>query len=581
MAGKGVLFAAVATVAIFFATAPVLASDDAWPSQHVASAVDHTVARYGLPGIAVGVLVDGEVRQVEVRGETVAGSGEAIDAATLFKVASNTKAMTGALLARQVDAGLLAWDDPVVKHLPGFRMHEDWVTREMQVRDLLIHNSGLGPGAGDLMLWPEPNTFTRDEVIAGLAHLKPMWSFRSRYAYDNTLYIVAGEVAAAVGGAPYDVLLRREVFGPLGMDGCRVGEWRLDRAGRVAAPHVQRDGRWEARRDGPVVADMPMSAAGGVRCTLDDMLRWARAWLDPATPDGDGRPWLSTAQREAVWTAHMPMPVARRMRDWNRSHYHAYGYGWRLSDVNGTQKVAHTGTLSGMYSALSLLPEEDVGFVILINGDAGEARTVLEQSLTTLLTACPGAKPDPDACMPGGDVLAHGGAGVAGRAGGDPLVRSTPAPGPGGLVGHYAALLAGERAARAPVASAPGDVSEAVPAPEATASRRPVGAASLSGRLGRYRDPWFGEASICRAGDGVRFESHKSPRLSGPVLRAGKRLLVDFDTLGADADAWLDFVEADGADGAVPGLRMAKVDPDADFSYDYEDLAFQRVGDCP
>src|SRR3546814_8096844 len=96
------------------------------------------------------------------------------------------------------------------RYLPDFRMFDPWVTREMQVRDLLIHNSGLGAGAGDLMLWPGPNHFTRADVIHGLRYLKPVYSFRSRYAYDNTLYIVAGEVAAAAGGAPYETLVRRE-----------------------------------------------------------------------------------------------------------------------------------------------------------------------------------------------------------------------------------------------------------------------------------------------------------------------------------------------------------------------------------
>lgn len=541
MATVGVLFAAAATAAIFFAPAARAdAADGDWPRQAVAAAVDETVARYALPGIAVGVVGDGEVRQVELRGETVAGSGEAITADTLFKVASNTKAMTAALLARQVDAGLLAWDDPVVKHLPGFRMHEDWVTREMQVRDLLIHNSGLGPGAGDLMLWPEPNAFTRGEVIAGLAHLKPRWSFRSRYAYDNTLYIVAGEVAAAAGGAPYDVLLRREVFEPLGMDGCRVGEWRIDGAGPVAAPHGRRDGAWVGRPDGEVVADMPMAAAGGVRCGLDDMLRWVRAWLDPDARDAAGRPWLSAGQRAAAWTPHMPMPLSRRMRDWNRSHYYAYGHGWRLSDVDGTAKVAHTGTLSGMYSAVTLLPELDAGFVILLNADAGDARTVLEQSLSKIFTGCPGTS----AC-----------------------------PREDGLVAHYASLLAAERAASTAAPDSPeADVAGVHP-------REAVAADALSGRLGRYRDPWFGEATVCQADGGVRFESLKSPRLAGRVLRADDRLLVDFDTLGADADAWLDF--AAGTDGGPVTLAMAKVDPEADFSYDYEDLAFRRIGDCP
>ena len=109
--------------------------------------------------------------------------------------------------------------------------------------------------------------------------------------------------------------------------------------------------------------------------------------------------------------------------------------------------------------------------------------------------------------------------------------------------------------------------------------RAPAAASALSGWLGRYRDPWFGEATVCEADGGVRFESLKSPRLAGPVLRAGERLLVDFDTLGPDADAWLEF--ATTTVGGPATLAMAKVDPEADFSYDYEDLAFARVGDCP
>ncbi|QOY63849.1 serine hydrolase [Lysobacter sp. H21R4] len=533
--------AAALAAALFLAPANAQASPQAaLPSAEVTTAVDDVVARYELPGIAVGVVVDGKVRQWEVRGETTTGSGERVRRDTLFKVASNTKAMTAALLARQVDAGLLSWDDPVVKHLPGFRMHEDWVTREMQVRDLLIHNSGLGPGAGDLMLWPEPNHFTREDVIAGLKHLKPRWSFRSRYAYDNTLYIVAGEVAAAVGGAPYDVLLRREVFEPLGMDGCRIGEWRVADAGSVAAPHVTREGKWAARLDGEVVTDMPMAAAGGVRCNLDSMLRWTQAWLGK-DGNGSGTDWLSTQQRKAVWTPHMPMPLSPRMRDWNGSHFYAYGYGWRLSDVDGTSKVAHTGTLSGMYSAVTLLPELDTGFVILINAEAGEARTVLEQVLSKHFTA----------------------------------------PGEKRTVAYYADELARERSARhsTPAEDPPVIAADA----RASASRSAVAPGELASWLGEYRDPWFGDVSICASESGVRFQSVKSPRLSGPVLDADGRLLVDFDTLESDADAWLDFAQPSAAGGphpASPQLTMAKVDPDADFSYDYEDLHFQRIGDC-
>ncbi len=494
---------------------------------------DETFARYHLPGLAVGVVVDGKILYARTAGELAAGAGEAVDAATIFKIASNSKAMTAALLARLVDQGKLAWTDPVVKHLPDFRMFDDWVTREMQVRDLLIHNSGLGAGAGDLMLWPEPNLFTRADVIHGLRYLKPVYSFRSRYAYDNTLYIVAGEVAAAAGGAPYDELMRREVFEPLGLDRCQVGAWRRDAVGNVAQPHLFDDGRQVVvRKDEEGIPDVPMMAAGGIRCSLEDMLAWARMWLQPERfgVDASGKPWLSATQREEVWKAHMPMPLSRRMRDWDDSHFSAYGYGWRLTDVDGTWKVSHTGTLSGMYSALVLLPEKKVGIVFLTNGNADEARTVLTQVLTKRFTD------------PGDDRL---------------------------TVAYYADQLATERARSVPER----DGAAAAPA----AMPRNASADDPRLRPGIYRDPWFGEAAVCVEGGVVRFRAAKSPKLTGTVLRMDGRLVVDWDDADVDTEAVLAFAEP--AAGAAT-LAMSKLDPDADFSSDYEDLAFVRVADC-
>ena len=494
----------------------------------VDSMFDEVARRYQLPGMALGIIEKGDVTHFRTIGHLEAGSGRKIDSDTLFKIASNTKAMTTGVLARLVDAGKLKWDDPVTKYLPDFRMHDAWVTREMQVRDLLIHNSGLGAGAGDLMLWPEPNTFRRDDVIHGLRYLKPVYSFRSRYAYDNTLYIVAGEVAAAAGGMPYEELVRHELFEPLGMKRCRVGEWRRDEVGNVAQPHSRRDGRnVVVRADGEVIPKVPMDAAGGIRCSLNDMLTWVRMWLDPEHQGlVDGKPWLSAKQREAVWTAQMLMPLSTRMREWDDSHYSAYGYGWRLADVDGTQKVSHTGTLSGMYSAVTLLPQKGVGFVILINGDADEARTVLTQVLVKHFTA--------------------------------PQEKRT--------VAHYAQELAAAPA-----------TADAAAVPD-TSSREQVDGTGIKQWLGIYRDPWFGEVSICERGNGVEFIAAKSPMLSGMLFRVSDRFLVDWRDEGVDTEAWLDFSKA--GEGSTT-LKMAKVDPEADFSSDFEDLAFTRVAACP
>jgi len=495
--------------------------------------LDDIVSRYQLPGIAVGVVADGKVVYRGTRGELVVGSGRKIDSDTLFKIASNSKAMTGALLARLVDQKKLKWEDPVVKHLPDFRMYQDWVSREIQVRDLLIHNSGLGPGAGDLMLWPDPNLFTRADVIHGLRYLKPVYSFRSRYAYDNTLYIVAGEVAAAAGGAPFETLIRRELFAPLAMNRCQVGEWNRDAIGNVAQPHAQRDGRNVlTRADGEVIPNLPMMAAGGIRCSLDDMLTWTRAWLQPGATMVDGRPWLSQAQREEVWKAQMLMPLSRRMRDWDGSHYSAYGYGWRLTDVDGTRKVSHTGTLGGMYSALTLLPDKHVGFVVMINGDADQARTVLTQVLVKHFTS--------------------------------PDTRAS--------VADYAQRLQRERQQ---------ETSAAKPLPD-TSDRVAATATDLGANAGVYRDPWFGEVSVCpeteRSAGAMVFRAAKSPKMVGDIKRSGQRLLVQWRQRDVDQEPWIAFVAASG--NTQPRMTMARIDQDGDFSSDYQDLAFTRVRDC-
>jgi CubicO group peptidase (beta-lactamase class C family) len=440
------------------------------------AAFDDVYTRYRLPGLALGVVRNGEVIYTRT-------AGEGVDNRTLFKIASNSKAMTTGVLARLVDAGKLQWDDPVTRYLPQFRMYDPWVTGQVQVRDLLLHSTGLPEGAGDLMFWPEPNQFTRADVIAGLAHLKPSHSFRSHYDYDNSMYVVAGEVAGAAAGTSYEAIVRRELFEPLQMTGCQVG-------GTAAA-------------------------AGGIRCSLDDMLKWVQMWLDPSSQ------WLTPAQREAVWTPHVSMPLSERQRRWDGSHFNAYGYGWRISDVDGVLRVAHTGTLSGAYSAVTLLPEKKSGFVFMINGEGSEARVVLNETLVKLFTA----------------------------------------PGERRRAADYAAELERER-------QQPPQESK----PPALARTRPV-MTGLAKQLGIYRDPWFGEVSICEREGAVDFASAKSPRLSGEVMQAGERLLVDWRDDSIDAEAWLDF--------SAPGtLRLSKVDPEADFSYDYEDLQFTRVGDC-
>lgn len=349
--------------------------------------VDDVVARYHLPGVAVGVIEDGKVTYTRTVGEAEAGSGKPITSQSIFKIASNSKAMTASVLARLVDQGKLHWDDPVVKYLPDFRMHDPWVTEHMLVRDLLVHNSGLPEGGGDLMLWPEPNHFSREDIVHGLGYIKPAYGFRAGYAYDNLLYVVAGQVAAAAGGAPYETLVQREIFAPLHLSRCRVGAFDRDATGNVAQPHVRgEDGRYKVGDNTDAVHVEPIASApaGGIRCSLDDMLAWMGNWLAPTEAQ---KPWLSAEQRKQMWLARTPMPVSARRKRWDNTHVYAYGYGFRMADVDGQWTVSHTGTLSGMYSMMMLLPDKRSGFVFMINGDADDARTVLGETLLKQFTA--------------------------------------------------------------------------------------------------------------------------------------------------------------------------------------------------
>ena len=491
--------------------------------QAIDATVRQVVARYRLPGIAVGVIEDGKVVFARGYGETVHGSGDPVTDKTLFKIASNSKAMTAAVLARLVQQGKLQWDDPVVKHLPAFAMHDPWVTAHITVSDLLVHNSGLPEGGGDLMLWPEPNHFTRDDIVRGLRHIKPAYGFRAGYAYDNLLYVVAGQVAAAAGGASYEELVRHELFAPLGLSGCRVGEFALKDAGSVAQPHG-RDGDAivRTRGDADIIPAIASAPAGGIRCTLDDMLVWANSWLAPTDAQ---KAWLGDAQRAEMWKARTPMPISRLKRQWDNTHYYAYAYGFRLADVDGEWTVSHTGTLGGMYSMMMLLPDRKSGFVFMINGDGGSARTVLGTALLKLFTA-------PEKSL-----------GVAGYA--DALATPPPA-------------------------------AASKPALPDIARRQPVSASELREWLGVWRDPWFGEVRICAVGEAVEWRAAKSPKMHGRISRLDDRHLLVWDDEAVDENAWLAF----SREGGKARLHMAKLNPDGDFSSDYEDLAFVRERGC-
>src|ERR1035438_10049094 len=199
-----------------FLLAAALCSAQSAETAYVDRIVERARQAFDVPGIAIAIVKDGNVVLSKGYGIRKTGSPEPVTPQSLFRIASNTKAFTTAALAMLVDEHKIRWDDPVIQHMPAFQLYDPYVTREMTIRDLLTHRSGLGLGAGDLMIFPAGD-LGRDDVIARLRFIKPVTSFRSAYAYDNLLYIVAGQLIPAVTGKSWDELVKDCIFTPLGM----------------------------------------------------------------------------------------------------------------------------------------------------------------------------------------------------------------------------------------------------------------------------------------------------------------------------------------------------------------------------
>ena len=322
-------------------------------TRSIDATIERAMQEFNVPGMAVAVVHDGEVFYAAGHGIREIDKRAKVDADTLFQIASVSKAFTAASLAVLVDEGKLGWDDPVIDYLPEFRMHDPWVTREFTVRDLLTHRSGLPLGAGDLLLFPETNT-TRDEVIRALRHLKPSSSFRSEYAYDNLMYIIAGEVVASVSGLPFEEFLEQRLLFPLGMTDCRAMLDRVPAKAETATPHVYREGGYEITNslESPLAA-----AAGGVNCSAQGMAKWLGFILNDGVAE-NGQQVLSAAQMKEWFEPVTLVSPPAYMREHAGSFLAGYALGWGISTFHGEPMYSHSGGLWGMTSYVAVLPEQ-------------------------------------------------------------------------------------------------------------------------------------------------------------------------------------------------------------------------------
>src|SRR5437879_13285356 len=367
-----------------------------------------------VPGAAVAVVKDGKLVFAQGYGVRTLGDTARVDAHTLFQIASNTKAFTTAALALLADEGKLSWDDPVTKHLPGFKLYDPYVTRELTIRDLVTHRSGLGLGAGDL-LWFHSN-YSRAEIAARIRFAKPVSSFRSQYAYDNVLYIVAGEIVPAVAGQSWDDFVRNRIFKPLEMTESGTTTAFFTSSRNAAAPHAVEDGKLQAV---PVDSVDNIAPAGGIAANVTDLAKWLICRLDSGRYAGAGRLFTERQARE-MWSGQTILPISDPPPPLAalRANFAEYALGWRVRDYQGRKLVSHTGGLAGMSSQITLVPPEKLGIVILTNSES-DMRAALTYRLLDDLLGAP---------RPRGDwVAAFAQAGQIARAQADSALKATRA----------------------------------------------------------------------------------------------------------------------------------------------------------
>ena len=490
------------------------------------AAVDAVVARtlkaFDVPGIAVAVVKDGQVVMSKGYGVRSLKTKAPVDANTLFGIASCTKAFTAAALGLLVDEGKLRWEDKVTDYIPEFQMYDPYVTVEFTVRDLLTHRSGLGRGAGDLMLFPDSTDFTVQDVIYSLRYFKPVSSFRSEYVYDNCLYLVAGEVVARVTGQPWTTFVETRLLQPLGMRRSATGFARLPDPTNVSDAHASVEGRVQVvPRDRSAL----LGAAGVLYSSVADLSQWALMLLGGA---GAPTPLLKPATLQELWTPQTLMPLSPAPSPYT-THFAAYGLGWYLRDVQGYKEVWHTGGVPGMVSKVQLIPELHLGIIVLAN-----------QTNRAAFTAVSNFIEDHYLGLRGLDRVQE-------------------------LVAPAAALTAADTQAKAAVW-------QQVAAAQKAASRRPDHAPYL----GCYRDAWFGDVTIYQQGWQLWLKAARSPRLVGQVLPyRGTTYVVRWKDRSIPADAFAAF-DLD-AQGRASRIKLNNLVYAPGTAYDFQDLDLQRV----
>ncbi|MBS1101624.1 serine hydrolase [Gluconobacter sp. Dm-62] len=490
--------------------------------QKISTTVERARSAFNVPGVAVAVVQDGEVVFSQGYGRRAQDTASApVDSRTLFSIGSNTKEFTVTALAQLVDQGKLGWNDRVIDHMPDFRVADPSITRDFRVSDLLTHHSGMGQGAGDMMLFSH-STFTRPEILAGLPFMPFTAPFRSQYAYNNLMYVVAGALVERVTGQSWEDVIQKQLIDAAALPACQSTPPVKDQTNVATG-----EGESSVLPERSALRLPGVAPAGGIWCSADGVARWAQTYLNGGRAP-NGRQVFSQASRDAIWAPHglLPLPDTAEA---TKTHFRAYGYGWFMEDFFGLKRIWHTGNIGGMISYVTFLPERRTAIIVLSNHDDPGAPYAIATTLSAY--AATGKSDD--------------------------------------WVKYFQNEESSRQAANTKKAADSGPGSPARPFITLPTNAQ-------QDYVGTYRDNWRGPITISRRGTDLRMTFSHADGLTGTLSALPHDLFVvrwDNREQDAEDDSYVQF-ERD-VSGQVTGMTMRVIG--SDFSFDAQDLHPRKI----
>lgn len=492
-------------------------------SKQIDSIVKYAMTKFNVAGSAVAVVKDGKIIHNKGYGVKSIETKEPVNQHTQFAIASNSKAFATAGLAILVEEGKIDWRDKVKDHIPEFTMYNKYVEDNFNILDLVTHRSGLPLGMGDLMFFPDGTDFTMEDLLSSFQHFKSSSAFRTKWDYDNLLYLVAGELIARKSGMTWEAFTKTRILEPLGMDNSFASLADIKDTSNLSASHSTETGEIRVI---PTFEEMMNGAAGGIFSNVDDLCQWMLLHLNAGKyGENMNKELFTAANHNEMWKIHTVMGVNKNPR--YNSHFSGYGLGWFLSDVKGNMKVEHTGGLPGMLSQTILIPDMDLGIIILTNtsNDGGGLFSSVSQTILDMYFELDDFK----------------------------------------WIDKYSDYLKSKKSG--------GDgITDKVWETVENLKEKPIDNKKY---IGIYKDSWFGTCEVFLKTDQLWLKFHRSPKLNGPLgFYEDETFAIKWEYQDMNADAFVTFTLDEN--GKAEGIKMKGISPNIDFSFDFHDLDLKR-----